>query len=314
MPILVIAEHDNHQLKAVTANAVTAAIRCGCPVDVLVMGYECESVAREAAQIGGVSRVLLADFPSLKEGIAENIAAQILAVAAPYSHILACAAALGRGALPRVAARLDVELISEVIQVVSPDTFKRPVYAGNAIATVQSSDAVKILTIRPTAFVPAGRQDKEAVIEPVGAVADTGKAVCLSRQIERSGRPDLADAKVIVAGGQGIGSAGNFRLLEAFADRLGAAVGASRAAVDAGYVKNDLQIGQTGKIVAPELYFAIGISGAIQHVAGIKDAKTIVAINQDPDAPIFLVADYGLVGDWQEIVSELMDKLPPGPV
>ncbi|MCM1129835.1 MAG: FAD-binding protein [Alistipes senegalensis] len=311
MPILVIAEHDNRQLKTVTASAVTAASQCGGPVEVLVMGYKCESVAREAAQIGGVSRVLLADSLSLKDGIAENAAEQILAVAAPYSHVLACATVLGRGALPRVAARLDVELVSEVIQVVSPDTFKRPVYAGNAIATVKSSDSVKILTIRPTTFMPAGRQDG-AAIEPVGTITDIGKVVCLSRQIERTGRPDLADAKVIVAGGQGVGSAENFRLLEAFADRLGAAVGASRAAVDAGYAKNDLQIGQTGKIVAPELYFAIGISGAIQHVAGIKDAKTIVAINQDLDAPIFLVSDYGLVGDWQEIVPELMEKLPAG--
>ncbi|MCM1512616.1 MAG: FAD-binding protein [Oxalobacter formigenes] len=311
MPILVIAEHDNRQLKTVTASAVTAAMQCGSPVEVLVMGYECESVAREAAQIGGVSRVLLADSLSLKDGIAENAAEQILAVAAPYSHVLACATAPGRGALPRVAARLDVELVSEVIQVVSPDTFKRPVYAGNAIATVKSSDSVKILTIRPTTFMPAGRQDG-AAIEPVDTVTDIGKAVCLSRQIERTGRPDLADAKVIVAGGQGVGSAENFRLLEAFADRLGAAVGASRAAVDAGYANNDLQIGQTGKIVAPELYFAIGISGAIQHVAGIKDAKTIVAINQDPEAPIFLVSDYGLVGDWQEVVPELMEKLPAG--
>lgn len=310
MPILVIAEHDNHQLKTATASAVTAAVQCGGPVEVLVMGHACESVAKEAARIAGVSRVLLADSLSLKDGIAENAAEQILAVAAPYSHILACTTALGRGALPRVAARLDVELISEVIQVVSSDTFKRPVYAGNAIATVKSSDTVRILTVRPTTFAPARQQD-EAVIEAVGTVADTGKAVCLSRQVEKTGRPDLADAKVIVAGGQGIGSAENFRLLEAFADRLGAAVGASRAAVDAGYVKNDLQIGQTGKIVAPELYVAIGISGAIQHVAGIKDARTIVAINQDPEAPIFLVSDYGLVGDWQEMMPELMEKLPP---
>jgi electron transfer flavoprotein alpha subunit len=308
MSTLVIAEHDNSRLKTATACAVTAARQCGMPVDILVMGYQCEPVARAAAQISGVARVLVADAPSLQHGLAENAVEQVLSVASAYTHILAPTTTFGKGVMPRVAARLDVELVSEVISVVSNETFVRPVYAGNAIATVQSSDPVKVLTVRPTAF-SATDMDGAATIENISAVADTGKAIYLSRDVDRTGRPDLADARVIVAGGQGVGSAENFRLLDVLADRLGAAIGASRAAVDAGYVKNDLQIGQTGKIVAPELYFAIGISGAIQHVAGIKDAKTIVAINQDPDAPIFLVADYGLVGDLHEIVPALTDLL-----
>ncbi len=309
MSILVIAEHDNHELKTGTACAVAAAMQCGGPIDILVMGYQCDAPSKAAAKIRGVARVLLADAPSLQYGLAENAAEQVLSVAAAYTHIIAPTSTLGRGVLPRVAARLDVELISEIIQVVSPDTFVRPVYAGNAISTVQSSDQVKVLTVRPTAFAPARQDDVAAVTESVTPVPDTGKATWLSRDVERTGRPDLAAARVIVAGGQGVGSAGNFSLLESLADQLGAAIGASRAAVDAGYVKNDLQIGQTGKIVAPELYFAIGISGAIQHVAGIKDAGTIVAINQDPDAPIFLAADYGLVGDMHELLPQLIDRL-----
>lgn len=308
MSILVIAEHDNRELKISTACAVTAALQCSSPVDVLVMGYQCEEVAKAAAKIRGIARVLLADAPSLQYGMAENAAEQVLSVASAYTHILAPATTFGKGVMPRVAARLDVELVSEIIQVFSEDTFSRPVYAGNAIATIRSFDPVKIMTIRPTAFA-AAEMDAAAAIENITPVPDTGKALYLSREVDRTGRPDLADARVIVAGGQGVGSPENFRLLEVLADRLGAAIGASRAAVDAGYVKNDLQIGQTGKIVAPELYFAIGISGAIQHVAGIKDAGTIVAINQDPDAPIFLAADYGLVGDLHELVPELTDLL-----
>lgn len=308
MSILVIAEHDNSELKVSTASTVTAALQCGSPVDILVMGFQCEAVAKAAAQISGVDRVLLADGPSLQYGLAENAAEQVLSLSPSYTHILAPATTFGKGVMPRVAARLDVELVSEVIQVFSADTFSRPVYAGNAVATIRSSDPVKVVTVRPTAFAAADREGR-AVVEIIPAVPDTGKAVYLSREVDKTGRPDLADARVIVAGGQGVGSGENFRLLEVLADQLGAAIGASRAAVDAGYAKNDLQIGQTGKIVAPELYFAIGISGAIQHVAGIKDAKTIVAINQDPDAPIFLIANYGVVGDLRELVPQLTDLL-----
>jgi len=308
MSILVIAEHDNSELKISTASAVTAAAQCGNRIDILVMGHQCEEVARAAAAISGVTRVLLADAPSLQYGLAENAAEQILSLASGYSHILAPATAFGKGVLPRVAARLDVGQISEIIRVVSADTFERAIYAGNAIATIRSFDPVKVMTVRTTAFFPAAAGGA-AVVEKVAAVADSGKSACVSREIGRTGRPDLAVAKIIVAGGQGIGSAENFKLLEALADELGAAIGASRAAVDAGFVKNDLQIGQTGKIVAPELYFAIGISGAIQHVAGIKDAKTIVAINQDPHAPVFLAADYGVVGDLHELVPQLIAQL-----
>ena len=308
MSILVIAEHDNSELKFSTACVVTAALQCGGPVDVLVAGHHCGSVTEMAVQISGVARVLVADAPSLEYGLAENTAEQVLSIASGYTHILAATTAFGKGVMPRVAARLDVELVSEVIQIVSGDTFSRPVYAGNAIATVCSADPVKILTVRPTAFAAAGRTGV-AMTEHIQPVADGGKVIFVSREVDKTGRPDLADARIIVAGGQGVGSTENFRQLEKLADQLGAAIGASRAAVDAGYVKNDLQIGQTGKIVAPELYIAIGISGAIQHVAGIKDAGTIVAINQDTDAPIFLVADYGLVGDLNEIVPQLMDLL-----
>ena len=312
MSILVIAEHDNSELKISTASAVTAATQCGSGVDILVMGYQCENMARAAAAINGVTRVMLADAPSLQYGLAENAAEQILSLVSGYSHIMAPATVFGKGVLPRVAARLDVAQISEITRVVSADTFERPIYAGNAIATVCSSDPVKVLTVRTTAFLPAtiGRDGGDlAAVEKVPAVADSGKLAYVSRKIDRSGRPDLTAAKIIVAGGQGIGSAENFKLLEVLADRLGAAIGASRAAVDAGFVKNDLQIGQTGKIVAPELYFAIGISGAIQHVAGVRDAQTIVAINQDPDAPIFLAADYGIVGDLHELLPQLIDQL-----
>lgn len=309
MSILVIAEHDNQALKAATASAVTAAGQCGQTVDVLVMGYQCEAVAQAVASIRGVSRVLLADTPALQYGLAENATEQVLAVASGYTHILAPATAFAKGVLPRVAAMLDVEQISDIIRVISPDTFERPVYAGNAIATVQSSDTIKVLTVRAAVFPPAQMADGTVVIERIAAVSDSGKSAYVSRDIDRTGRPDLADAKTVIAGGYGVGTTAHFKLLEGLADRLGAAIGASRAAVDAGFVKNDLQIGQTGKIVAPNLYFAIGISGAIQHVAGMKDAKTIVAINQDPDAPIFLVSDYGLVGDLHDLLPQLIEAL-----
>lgn len=310
MSVLVIAEHNNSELHATTASAVVAAKQCGTPVDILVAGYQCEAVAKAAAEINGVSKVLLADSPALQYGLAENAANQILSVASSYSHIIAPTSTLGKGVLPRVAARLDVEFISEVIRIISEDTFQRPVYAGNAIATVQSLDRIKVLTIRPVAFSVQEEAAGNAPIENLPPVSDTKKTVYLSRKIEKTNRPDLTVAKTIVAGGQGVNSAEDFKLLEVLADKLGGAIGASRAAVDAGYAGNDLQIGQTGKIVAPDLYFAIGISGTIQHVAGIKDAKIIVAINQDIDAPIFSVADYGLVGDLHVILPELIEKLP----
>ncbi len=308
MSVLVIAEHDHNELKSTTVSAVAAAKLCGNSVDILVMGYQCENIAKIAATLKGVSQVLLADSQSLQYGLAENATEQVLSISAGYSHILAPATTFGKSVLPRVAARLDVEFVSEVIEIVSVDTFKRAIYAGNAIATVKSIDPIKVLTIRPTVFLPE-EGTGEAIIKSIETVLDTKKSTYLSREIEKSGRPDLTIAKTIVAGGQGVNSIEDFKLVEALADKLGGAVGASRAAVDAGYVKNDLQIGQTGKIVAPDLYFAVGISGAIQHIAGIKDAGTIVAINQDPDAPIFSVADYGLIGDLHTILPELIEML-----
>ena len=306
MAVLVIAEHDNATLKAGTLNTVTAAIECGGNVHLLVVGHDCSGAVQAAAAIAGVSQVLVADAPHLADGLAENVAAQAVAVAGAYSHILASASASGKNILPRVAALLDVEQISEIIKIESPDTFQRTIYAGNAVATVQSSDVVKVLTVRSTCFSPAAASGGAAEIKPIDAVANFGKSRFVSREVAGSDRPELPAAKVVIAGGRGIGSVENFQLLIALADKLGAALGASRAAVDAGYVPNDWQIGQTGKIVAPQLYIAIGISGAIQHVAGIKDAKTIVAINKDPEAPIFAVADYGLVGDLFEILPQLI--------
>lgn len=306
MAVLVIAEHDNATLKAGTLNTVTAAIECGGDVHLLVVGHDCSGAAQAAAAIAGVSQVLVADAPHLADGLAENVAAQAVAVAGAYSHVLASASVSGKNILPRVAALLDVEQISEIIKIESPDTFQRTIYAGNAVATVQSSDVVKVLTVRSTCFPPAAASGGAAEIKPINAVANFGKSRFVSREVAGSDRPELPAAKVVIAGGRGIGSVENFQLLIALADKLGAALGASRAAVDAGYVPNDWQIGQTGKIVAPQLYIAIGISGAIQHVAGIKDAKTIVAINKDPEAPIFAVADYGLVGDLFEILPQLI--------
>ena len=309
MVALVIAEHDNAHLKAVTLNTVTAAAQCGGDVHILVAGSGCGAVAEAAAKVAGVSKVLVADAAQFADGLAENVAEQILAVAGNYSHILAPASAHGKNVLPRVAAKLDVAQISEITRVDAPDTFERPIYAGNAIATVQSTDSVKVITVRGTGFDAAASQGGSAAVENVAAVADSGKSSFVGRELAKSDRPELTGAKVVVSGGRGMGSGENFKILEPLADRLGAAMGASRAAVDAGYVPNDWQVGQTGKIVAPQLYIAVGISGAIQHLAGMKDSKTIVAINKDPEAPIFSLADYGIVGDLFEVVPALVAEL-----
>jgi electron transfer flavoprotein alpha subunit len=309
MVALVIAEHDNAHLKAVTLNTVTAAAQCGGDVHILVAGSGCGAVAEAAAKVAGVAKVLVADAPQFADGLAENVAEQILAVASAYSHILAPASAFGKNVLPRVAAKLDVAQISEITKVDSPDTFERPIYAGNAIATVQSTDNVKVITVRGTGFDAAAAEGGSAAVETVAAVADSGKSSFVGREVAKSDRPELTGAKVVVSGGRGMGSGDNFKILEPLADKLGAAMGASRAAVDAGYVPNDWQVGQTGKIVAPQLYIAVGISGAIQHLAGMKDSKTIVAINKDPEAPIFSVADYGIVGDLFEVVPALVKEL-----
>lgn len=308
MSSLVIAEHDNATLKASTLNTITAAIECGGEVHILIAGHHCDGAAQAAACIAGVAKVLVADAAPFADGLAENIAEQVLALASAYSHILAPATAYGKNIAPRVAARLDVSQISEIVKIDSADTFERPIYAGNAIATVQSGDAIKVITVRATGF-DAAVAGGSATIEAVPAVADSGKSAFVSRELAKSDRPELTAAKVIVSGGRGMGSGDNFKILEPLADRLGAAMGASRAAVDAGYVPNDWQVGQTGKIVAPQLYIAVGISGAIQHLAGMKDSKTIVAINKDAEAPIFSVADYGLVGDLFEVVPQLVTEL-----
>jgi len=308
MTALVIAEHDNATLKGSTLNTITAAAQCGGGVHVLIAGHNCDAAAQAAAQVAGVAKVLVADAAQFADGLAENVAAQALALAGAYTHILAPATAYGKNILPRVAAKLDVGQISEITKVDSPDTFERPIYAGNAIATVQSSDAVKVITVRTTGF-DAAAAGGSAAVEKVEAVADSGKSSFVSRELAKSDRPELTAAKIIVSGGRGMGSGENFKILEPLADKLGAAMGASRAAVDAGFVPNDWQVGQTGKIVAPTLYIAVGISGAIQHLAGMKDSKTIVAINKDPEAPIFSVADYGIVGDLFEIVPQLVAAL-----
>jgi electron transfer flavoprotein alpha subunit len=288
---------------------VTAAAQCGGDVHVLVAGANAGAAAAAAAQIAGVSKVLVADAAHFADGLAENVAEQALAIAGAYSHILAPATAYGKNILPRVAAKLDVAQISEITKVDSPDTFERPIYAGNAIATVQSTDKVKVITVRSTGFDAAAATGGSAATETIAAVADSGKSAFVGREVAKSDRPELTAAKVIVSGGRGMGSGEAFKILEPLADKLGAAMGASRAAVDAGYVPNDWQVGQTGKIVAPNLYIAVGISGAIQHLAGMKDSKTIVAINKDPEAPIFSVADYGIVGDLFELVPQLVAEL-----
>jgi electron transfer flavoprotein alpha subunit len=308
MVALVIAEHDNASLKGSTLNTITAASQCGGEVHVLVAGHNAAEVATAAAAAAGVTKVLVADGAQFADGLAENVAEQVLAIASAYSHILSPATAYGKNILPRVAARLDVGQISEITKVDSPDTFERPIYAGNAIATVQSLDAVKVITVRTTGF-DAAAAGGSATVESIAAVADSGKSSFVSRELAKSDRPELTAAKVIVSGGRGMGSGENFKILEPLADKLGAAMGASRAAVDAGFVPNDWQVGQTGKIVAPQLYIAVGISGAIQHLAGMKDSKVIVAINKDPEAPIFSVADYGLVADLFEAVPALVTEL-----
>ncbi|MFZ1443927.1 MAG: FAD-binding protein [Candidatus Dechloromonas phosphoritropha] len=305
MTILVIAEHDHQGLKAATLNAVAAAGKIGGEIHVLVAGSDCDGAVQEAAGLQGVARVKVADAPHYASQTAENLAALVIANATGYTHILAAASPFGKNILPRVAALLDVGQISEISAVESADTFTRPIYAGSALATVKSADPVKVITVRTTAF-DAVAGGGSAEVEYIAAAADTAQTTLINRELAKSERPELGAAKIIVAGGRGMGSGENYhRLLEPLADKLGAALGASRAAVDAGFVPNDYQVGQTGKIVAPQLYLAIGISGAIQHLAGMKDSKVIVAINKDPDAPIFQVADYGLVGDLFEVVPQL---------
>ncbi len=306
MTILVIAEHDNQSIKASTLNTVTAASKLGGDVHVLVVGAGCAAAGEAAAKIAGVAKVLVCDAPHYEAQTAENVAELVKGIAANYSHVLAPATPAGKNTLPRVAALLDVAQISEIVAIESADTFVRPIYAGSALATVKSADAIKVISVRGTAFDAAAAEGNAAPVEALAAGADLGVTALVSREIVKSARPELGAAKVIVSGGRGMGSGESFHsLLEPLADKLGAALGASRAAVDAGYVANDYQVGQTGKIVAPQLYIAIGISGAIQHLAGMKDSKVIVAINKDPDAPIFQVADYGLVGDLFEMVPQL---------
>lgn len=309
MSVLVIAEHDNAQLKVATLNVVAAAVQIDQDVHVLVAGGGCQAVADEASKLAGVTKVLLADSPALADALAENVAEQVLAVAGGYTHILFASTAGGKNVSPRVAAKLDVAQVSDITAVISADTFERPIYAGNAIATVQSLDAVKVLTVRTTAFDALTVAGGNAEVQSLTSVADSGRSKFMGRELAKSDRPELAGASVVVSGGRGIGSAENFKILDPLADKLGAALGASRAAVDAGYAPNDWQVGQTGKIVAPQLYVAVGISGAIQHLAGMKDSKVIVAINKDGEAPIFGVADYGLVGDLFEAVPELATNL-----
>jgi electron transfer flavoprotein alpha subunit len=309
MTILVIAEHDQQSLKAATLNTVTAARKIGGDIHVLVAGSNCSAAAEQAATLQGVSLVKVADAAHYQSQTAENLTALVIAHAAGYSHILAPATTFGKNLCPRIAALLDVAQISEITAVESADTFVRPIYAGNALATVKSADAVKVITVRTTAFdaVDAGNTAK---IESISPAADTAQSTLTNRELTKSERPELGAAKIIVSGGRGLGSGENYqKLLEPLADKLGAALGASRAAVDAGFVPNDYQVGQTGKIVAPQLYLAVGISGAIQHLAGMKESKVIVAINKDPDAPIFQVADYGLVGDLFEVVPQLVNAL-----
>jgi len=305
MTALVIAEHDNASIKGATLNTVTAAAQLGGEVHVLVAGHNAAAAAAQAAQIAGVSKVIHADAEGFAHGLAENIAAQVLAIASGYRHLLFPATAAGKNVAPRVAAKLDVAQVSDITKVIGADTFERPIYAGNAIATVQSSDATLVLTVRTTGFDAAG-QGGSAAVETVAAASGKGQSAYLGSEIAKNDRPELTAAKIIVSGGRALGSAEKFNeVMTPLADKLGAAIGASRAAVDAGYAANDLQVGQTGKIVAPQLYIAAGISGAIQHLAGMKDSKVIVAINKDPEAPIFAVADYGLEADLFTAVPEL---------
>ena len=310
MTALVIAEHDNASVRGATLNTVTAAAQCGGDVHVLVAGHNAGAAAKAAAQIAGVAKVIHAEGAQFEHGLAENVAAQVLAIAGSYSHILFPATAWGKNIAPRVAAKLDVGQVSDITRIDSPDTFERPIYAGAAIATVQSLDEKKVITVRTTGFEPAAATGGSATVEAASGVADAGKSQFEGSEIARNDRPELTAAKIIVSGGRALGSAEKFNeVMTPLADKLGAAIGASRAAVDAGYAANDLQVGQTGKIVAPQLYIAAGISGAIQHLAGMKDSKVIVAINKDPEAPIFSVADYGLEADLFTAIPELIKAL-----
>ena len=309
MSTLVIAEHDNTNLKPATLNTVAAANVIGGAVHILVAGYSCQSVADEAAAVDGVEKVILADDSAYENQLAESTANLIKSISSDYSHILAPATTFGKNVLPRLSALLDVQQISEITEVVSEDTFKRPIYAGSCIATVKSSDAVKVITVRATAFDPVDASGGSASVESISADGVSDLSSFINEEIAQSDRPELTAASIVISGGRGMQSGDNFHLLETIADKLGAAVGASRAAVDAGFVPNDYQVGQTGKIVAPDLYIAVGISGAIQHLAGMKDSKVIVAINKDEDAPIFQVADYGLVADLFNALPELSEQL-----
>ena len=309
MTSLFLAEHDNVTLKPATLTAVTAAQKIGGDIHILVAGKGCAKVAEAAAKIAGIAKVRVADADQYGAALAEPLAALIVSLAGDYSHLIAPATTSGKNVMPRVAALLDVAQISDISAVVSADTFVRPIYAGNALATVQSKDAKKVITVRGSTFDKAKADGGNAAIENVAAAGDPGLSTFVSAQLSKSERPELTSARIVVSGGRGMGSGENFKIIEALADKLGAGVGASRAAVDAGFVPNDYQVGQTGKIVAPELYIAVGISGAIQHLAGMKDSKVIVAINKDPEAPIFQVADYGLVGDLFQVVPELTKAL-----
>jgi len=309
MTVLVIAEHDHGTLKGATLNTVAAAQKIGGDIHVLVAGHNADGAAKAAAQIPGVAKVLNAEAPQLGEFLAENVSALVVSIAKIYSHILAPATSNGKDVVPRIAALLDVQQISEIIAVEAPDTFVRPIYAGNALATVKSKDPIKVITVRTTGFDAVARTGGNASIEKTEAPNDSGLSSFVSREVSKSERPELTSAKIVVSGGRGMGSGDNFKILEPLADKLNAAMGASRAAVDAGFVPNDWQVGQTGKIVAPDLYVAIGISGAIQHLAGMKDSRVIVAINKDEEAPIFQVADYGIVGDLFKLVPELVEEL-----
>ena len=312
MSVLVLAEHDNASLKAATLNAVAAASKIGAPVEVLVAGQNCNGAAEAASKVAGVSKVLVADSAEYAHGLPENLAPLLVDLAKSHTHLMAAATTSAKNVMPRVAALLDVAQVSEIIEVVSADTFVRPIYAGNALATVQSKDAIKVITVRATGFDPAPATGGSAAIEKVASKGDAGLSQFKGSELSKSERPELTSARIVISGGRGMQSGDNFKLLESVADKLGAAVGASRAAVDAGFVPNDYQVGQTGKIVAPDLYLAVGISGAIQHLAGMKDSKVIVAINKDEEAPIFQVADYGLVADLFKAVPELDAELAKG--
>jgi electron transfer flavoprotein alpha subunit len=309
MTVLLIAEHDNHQLKPATLHALTAAKQLQVEVDILVIGSQCQAVAETAAHYEGVAKVLVIDNAAYAAQLPENISQCIASIGKQYTHIIAAASTFGKQIMPRVAALLDVEQISDLIGIIDTETFIRPIYAGNALATVKTTAAIKVLTIRPSAFAIANKQATAASIENVDTVFTAERIKLVNIQATASTRPELGSARVVISGGRGLQNAENFRLLESLADKLGAAIGASRAAVDAGFVPNDYQVGQTGKVVAPDLYIAVGISGAIQHLAGMKDSKVIVAINKDPDAPIFQIADYGLVGDLFTIIPELEAEL-----